>query len=57
MAFGLTNALVMFMDSMSKIFESFHDRLVIIFIDDILVFLVSEEEHTDHLRTILEVLR
>nr|GFC80814.1 reverse transcriptase [Tanacetum cinerariifolium] len=57
MPFGLTNATTVFMDLMNRIFHEFLDKFVIVFIDDILVFLKSKEEHEDHLRTVLQTLR
>ncbi|GKA64992.1 putative nucleotidyltransferase, ribonuclease H [Tanacetum coccineum] len=56
-AFGLTNALAVFMDLMNRIFHEYFDRFVIVFIDDILVYLKTREEHEDHLRILLEILR
>nr|GFA68931.1 retrotransposon protein, putative, Ty3-gypsy subclass [Tanacetum cinerariifolium] len=55
--FGLTNAPAVFMDLMNRIFHEFLDKFVIVFIDDILVFSKSKEEHEDHLRTVLQTLR
>nr|GFB86118.1 retrotransposon protein, putative, Ty3-gypsy subclass [Tanacetum cinerariifolium] len=52
MPFGLTNAPAVFMDLMNRIFHEFLDKFVIVFIDDIVVFSKSKEEHEDHLRTI-----
>nr|GFC46804.1 putative reverse transcriptase domain-containing protein [Tanacetum cinerariifolium] len=57
MPFGLTNAPAVFMDLMNRIFHEFLDKFVIVFIDDILVFLKSKEEHEDHLCTVLQTLR
>nr|GFB75180.1 reverse transcriptase [Tanacetum cinerariifolium] len=57
MSFGLTNAPAVFMDLMNQVFHEFLDKLIIVFIDDILVFSKSKEEHEDHLRTVLEILR
>nr|GFB78458.1 retrotransposon protein, putative, Ty3-gypsy subclass [Tanacetum cinerariifolium] len=57
MPFGLTNAPAVFMDLMNRIFHEFLDKFVIMFIDDILVFSKSKEEHEDHLRTVLQTLR
>ncbi|GJX61920.1 putative nucleotidyltransferase, ribonuclease H [Tanacetum coccineum] len=57
MPFGLTNAPAVFMDLMNRIFHEYLDKFVIIFIDDILVYSKSEEEHEQHLRIVLEILR
>nr|GEY24981.1 putative reverse transcriptase domain-containing protein [Tanacetum cinerariifolium] len=57
MPFGLTNALAVFMDLMNRIFHEYLDKFVIVFIDDILVFSKSKEEHEDHLRTVLQTLQ
>ncbi|GKC92071.1 putative reverse transcriptase domain-containing protein, partial [Tanacetum coccineum] len=57
MPFGLTNASAVFMDLMNRIFHEYLDKFVIVFIDDILVYSKSEEEHERHLRIVLEILR
>ena len=57
MSFGLTNAPVAFMDLMNRVFRPYLDMFVIVFIDDILVYSYSEDEHSDHLRTVLQTLR
>nr|GEX09579.1 putative reverse transcriptase domain-containing protein [Tanacetum cinerariifolium] len=57
MPFGLTNAPAVFMDLMNRVFHEFLDKFVIVFIDEILVFSKSKEEHEDHLRTVLQILR
>ncbi|GJW58261.1 putative reverse transcriptase domain-containing protein [Tanacetum coccineum] len=42
---------------MNRIFHEYLDKFVIVFIDDILVYSKSEEEHERHLRIVLEILR
>ena len=57
MPFGFTNAPAAFMDLMNRVFQSYLDRFVIVFIDDILVYSGSSEEHSEHLRIVLQTLR
>jgi hypothetical protein len=57
MSFGLTNAPAYFMNLMNKIFMDELDKFVVVFIDDILVYSKSIQEHEQHLRVVLEKLR
>ncbi|CAJ2636548.1 unnamed protein product [Trifolium pratense] len=57
MPFGVTNARGVFMEYMNRIFHSFLDKFVVVFIDDILVYSKSEEEHKEHLRIVLQILK
>jgi hypothetical protein len=57
MSFGLTNAPAYFMYLMNKVFMVYLDKFVVVFIDDILVYSETKEEHEEHLRLVLEKLR
>ena len=57
MPFGLTNAPIAFMDLMNRVFNQYLDQFVVVFIDDILVYLRSREEHEFHLNIVLQTLR
>ncbi|KAA3484165.1 Retrotransposon protein [Gossypium australe] len=57
MSFGLTNAPVVFIDLMNRIFRPYLDRFLVVFIDDILVYSRDENKHVDHLRIVLQTLR
>jgi hypothetical protein len=57
MSFGLTNAPAHFMYLMNSVFMPKLDKFVVVFIDDILIYSNSEEEHAQHLRVILQRFR
>jgi hypothetical protein len=57
MSFGLTNAPAYFMYLMNKVSMEYLDKFVVVFIDDIIIFSRTEEEHENHLRMVLEKLR
>jgi hypothetical protein len=57
MSFGLTNAPAYFMNLMNKVFMEELDKFVVVFIDDILVYSRSVEEHEQHLQVVLGKLR
>jgi hypothetical protein len=57
MSFGLTNASAHFMYLMNSVFMSELDKFVMVFIDDILIYSRSMEEHEEHLRIVLQRLR
>jgi hypothetical protein len=57
MSFGLNNVPAFFMYLMNNVFMDYLDKFVVVFIDDILIYSQSEEEHADHLRKVLKRLR
>ena len=57
MPFGLTNAPASFMCLMNNILSKYLDKFVIVFIDDILIYSKNEQEHQNHLRIVLHILR
>jgi hypothetical protein len=56
MSFGLTNAPAYFMYLMNKVFMEYLDKFCMVFINDILVYSRSEEEHEGQLRLVLQKL-
>ncbi|GJU49683.1 putative reverse transcriptase domain-containing protein [Tanacetum coccineum] len=57
MPFGLTNAPAIYMDLMNRVCRPYLDKFVIVFIDDILIYFKTREEHVEHLRLVLELLK
>ncbi|GJU15296.1 putative reverse transcriptase domain-containing protein [Tanacetum coccineum] len=57
MPFGLTYLPAIFMDLMNRVCRSYLDKFVIVFIDDILIYSKTQEEHVEHLRLVLELLK
>ena len=57
MPFGLMKASATFMDLMHRVFQPYLDQFIVVFVDDILIYSKSEEEHKDHLRVVLQILR
>ncbi|GKB37739.1 putative reverse transcriptase domain-containing protein [Tanacetum coccineum] len=57
MPFGLTNAPAIFMDLMNRVYMSYLDKFMIVFIDDILIYSKTQDKHVEHLRLVLELLK
>ncbi|GJT21156.1 putative reverse transcriptase domain-containing protein [Tanacetum coccineum] len=57
MPFGLTNATAVFIDLMNRVCKPYLDKFVIVFIDDILIYSKNKQEHEEHLKLILELLK
>ncbi|GJS47004.1 putative reverse transcriptase domain-containing protein [Tanacetum coccineum] len=57
MSFGLTNAPAVFMDLMNPVCKPYLDKFMIVFIDDILIYSKSKEDHEEHLKIILGLLK
>ena len=57
MPFGLTNVPAAFMDLMNRVFQPYLDQFVVVFIDYILVYSKDAQEHEQHLRIVLQILR
>ena len=57
MPFGLTNAPAMFCTLMNKLFHLYLDQFVVIYLDDIIVYNNSMEDHVEHLCKVFKVLR
>jgi len=57
MPFGLMNAPASFMCLMNSVLSNYLDKFVVFFIDDILMYSKNKQEHEEHLKIILEILR
>nr|GFC10170.1 reverse transcriptase domain-containing protein [Tanacetum cinerariifolium] len=55
--YRLTNVLAVFMDLVNRVCKPYLDKFVIVFIDDIFIYFKNKEEHEEHLKTILELLK
>ncbi|GKC84023.1 putative reverse transcriptase domain-containing protein [Tanacetum coccineum] len=57
MPFGLTNAPAVFIDLMNRVCKPYLDKFIITFIDDILIYSKTKEDHKVHLKLVLELLK
>nr|GEZ71747.1 putative reverse transcriptase domain-containing protein [Tanacetum cinerariifolium] len=57
MSFGLTNTPAVFMDLMNRVCKPYLDKFIIVFIDDILIYSKNKQEHEEHLKLILKLLK
>ena len=57
MSFGLTNASAAFIDLMHRAFQPYLDQFVVVFVDDILIYYQSKDEHEDYLWIVLQALK
>ena len=57
MPFGVNNAPTVFMDLMNRVFLSYLNQFVVVFIDDILIYSKSDRKHAEHLRIVLQTLQ
>ena len=54
MPYGLTNAPATFQNLMNDVLREFLDKFVVVYLDDILIFSDTEEEHTEHIKLVLD---
>ena len=57
MPFKLTNVPAAFIDLMNRVFRSYLDKFIVVFIDDILIYSKDKAKYANHLRTVLQTLR
>lgn len=57
MLFGVSNALGVFMEYMNRTLHPYLDQFVVVFLNEILIYSKSEEEHVEHLRVMLQTLK